>query len=180
MYMSRAGVTFTHQQAHKHTGPHNEHNNQKLTHAGFENLGREQKHAQSVPQESAQDRARHQDHHLVPEIVIGKRRQLDHLIQLGDELPRCDNDTTDACKNTQKQWMVLEHAFHPGTALVVREEHTDHLTRLHEEHHGVEQVGHEGGGPIGLHLAHEVVFAAVGVAGDLVGLGLLEELGDLF
>ena len=42
---------------------------------------------------------------------------------------------------------------------VIAEEHCDHLRRLYQEHRGVEEIGHEGGSPVGVHLTHKVVYS---------------------
>ena len=72
--------------------------------------------------------------------------------------------------------MVLQHSFHPGAALVVGKEDRDHLGGLDQEHHCVEEVRQKGRGPVGLHLAHEVVLATVSIAGNLNEQGKKEDI----
>jgi hypothetical protein len=73
--------------------------------------------------------------------------------------------------------VIVNHALHPRSALVVGEEHRDRHTGLHQEHSGVEQVRHERRFPHRSELTHKIVLAAL--QRDFLGLGFAKELGEI-
>ena len=117
---------------------------------------------------------------LESELVAGEGVEVDEAVDLRAELPGAGDNAGDAHEEGEEERVILQHALHPGAALVVDEEHGDDLRRLDEEDGRVEQVGHEGRRPERLEHGERVLLLVgrrlVAVAPVLV---LLVELLDL-
>mmetsp|Transcript_36617 Transcript_36617/g.91309 ORF Transcript_36617/g.91309 Transcript_36617/m.91309 type:complete len:380 (+) Transcript_36617:252-1391(+) len=119
----------------------------RLLHQRLEHVGREEVDHEAVPHEGAPEAHQDKPHHLEAEGIVGEGLEVNHLVELREEVPRENGRAHNSGEEGEEERVVLRDPLHPRAPLVVDEQDGHALRRLNEEDARVEQVGQEGRRP---------------------------------